>query len=78
MSRRARPLVWSPSARSSEWASSSARTIEDAISTCHRVLVIRQGRLVTEIEGNLDERQLMSIAAHGTDEAVVPVAPNQA
>jgi ABC-type sugar transport system ATPase subunit len=52
--------------------------LEDAISTCHRVLVIRQGRLVTEIEGNLDERQLMSIAAHGTDEAVVPVAPNQA
>jgi ribose transport system ATP-binding protein len=39
--------------------------LEDVLSTCHRVLVIRAGRVVAAVEGKLDDRQLMSLAAHG-------------
>jgi ribose transport system ATP-binding protein len=40
--------------------------LEDVTSTCHRVLVIRAGQVVAELEGDYDERHLMSLAAHGT------------
>jgi ribose transport system ATP-binding protein len=42
--------------------------LEDVLSNCRRVLVMRQGRLIAEVEGILDQRQLMSLAAHGADE----------
>jgi ribose transport system ATP-binding protein len=41
--------------------------LEDVTSTCHRVLVMRAGRVVAVVEGAYDERQLMSLAAHGAD-----------
>jgi ribose transport system ATP-binding protein len=41
--------------------------LEDVVSTCHRVLVIRQGQAIAVLEGDLEERQLMSLAAHGLD-----------
>jgi ABC-type sugar transport system ATPase subunit len=42
--------------------------LEDVLSTCHRVLVIRAGQVVAVVEGRLDDRQLMSLAAHGVDD----------
>jgi ribose transport system ATP-binding protein len=41
--------------------------LEDVVSTCHRVLVIRSGQVVAVVEGKLDDRQLMSLAATGVD-----------
>jgi ribose transport system ATP-binding protein len=43
----------------------ASNDLEDVISTCRRALVIRQGRLIAEVEGPLNERQLMSLATHG-------------
>jgi ribose transport system ATP-binding protein len=37
--------------------------LEDIVSTCNRVLVLRNGRVAAEVTGELDERELMSIAA---------------
>ena len=34
----------------------------------HRVLVIRTGQVVAVVEGTFDDRQLMSLAAHGVDD----------
>jgi ribose transport system ATP-binding protein len=39
--------------------------LEDVVSTCHRALIIRGGRVMAEIDGQLEERRLMSLAAHG-------------
>jgi ribose transport system ATP-binding protein len=39
--------------------------LEDVLSTCHRVIVIRAGRAVAVVDGELDDRQLMSLAATG-------------
>ena len=44
--------------------------LEDVVSTCRRVIVIRQGRAVAEIEGDLDERRLLAIAAHSDQESI--------
>jgi ribose transport system ATP-binding protein len=41
--------------------------LEDVISTCRRVIVFRQGRPTAELHGELDERQLLSIAAQSND-----------
>jgi ribose transport system ATP-binding protein len=47
--------------------------LEDVLSTCHRVLVIRAGQVVAVVEGKLDDRQLMSLAAHGVDDGDSPL-----
>jgi ribose transport system ATP-binding protein len=44
--------------------------LEDVTSTCHRVIVIRAGQAVAVVDGDCDEQQLMSLAAHGVDEGV--------
>ncbi|MCW2855491.1 MAG: rbsA [Marmoricola sp.] len=44
-----------------------ATDLEDVTSTCHRVLVIRAGKVVAVVEGDYDERRLMSLAANGGD-----------
>jgi ribose transport system ATP-binding protein len=41
--------------------------LEDVVSSCSRVLVLRNGRIAAELRGELDERELMSISAHGAD-----------
>jgi ribose transport system ATP-binding protein len=45
--------------------------LEDVVTTCSRVLVMRDGRVAAELTGELDERELMSIAAQDTE---VPVS----
>jgi ribose transport system ATP-binding protein len=42
--------------------------LEDVTSTCHRVVVIRAGKAVAVVDGDCDEQQLMSLAAHGVDQ----------
>jgi ribose transport system ATP-binding protein len=42
--------------------------LEDVTSTCQRVIVIRAGKIVAEVDGDCHERQLMSLAAHGVDQ----------
>jgi ribose transport system ATP-binding protein len=55
--------------------------LEDVTSTCHRVLVIRAGHVVAELAGDYDERQLMSLAAHGNanepDGRTIPGGANE-
>jgi ribose transport system ATP-binding protein len=41
--------------------------LEDVTSTCHRVIVIRGGEAVAVVDGECDERRLMSLAAHGIE-----------
>lgn len=41
--------------------------LEDVTSTCHRVIVMRAGKIEALLDGEYDERQLMSLAAHGVD-----------
>ena len=41
--------------------------LEDVSSTCHRVVVMRAGKAVAVVDGDCDEQQLMSLAAHGAE-----------
>jgi ribose transport system ATP-binding protein len=42
--------------------------LEDVVTTCSRVLVMRNGRVAAELTGELDEHELMSIAAQDAEE----------